>query len=55
MSEVKRGRPQKYPLTSNQVRAIVSRLKNGLSPKAIAEALDIHPFAVLRVRRTELA
>lgn len=46
-----RGRPQKYPLTAAQVRRIEARLEKGQSAATIAEALGVHEFAVLRVRR----
>lgn len=45
------GRPQKYLLTANQVRSIQSRVAKGESTKTIAEALGVHEYAVLRVRR----
>ena len=45
------GRPQMYPLTSTQVKRIQKLIAGGTSSKEIAEKLDIHPFAVLRVRR----
>lgn len=48
---VKRGRPQKYPLTAAQVKRIQARLEKGQSAAGIAEALGVHEFAVLRVRR----
>ena len=47
-----RGRPQLYPLTVGQVRSIESRLEKGQSAREIGEALGVHEFAVLRVRRT---
>lgn len=47
-----RGRPQMYPLTKAQENSILKRLEKGWSAREIAEALDVHEFAVLRVRRT---
>jgi hypothetical protein len=47
----KRGRPQLYPLTGNQIRAIEARIIKGQSASFIAEALGVHEYAVLRVRR----
>lgn len=46
-----RGRPQKYPLTTNQIKSISTRLNRGEKPSSIVEALGVHPFAVLRVKR----
>jgi hypothetical protein len=48
---VKRGRPQLYPLTASQFNSIQKRLAKGEKPKEICEALDVHPYAVLRVKR----
>jgi len=45
------GRPAKYPLSANQVRAIKSRLGKGMSSRAIQEEMGLHSFAVLRIRR----
>lgn len=45
------GRPQLYPLTANQVKSIKSRIEKGETSNSIIEALGVHPFAVLRVRR----
>lgn len=47
-----RGRPQKYPLNKRQITAITNRLLKGESRAAVAEALGVHPFAVIRVART---
>lgn len=46
-----RGRPQKYPLTGIQERAIRNRIEKGQTDGFIAEALGVHEYAVLRVRR----
>ena len=46
-----RGRPQLYPLTSNQEKSVRSKIAKGVSSRVICEELGIHPFAVLRVRR----
>ena len=46
-----RGRPQLYPLTSNQERSIRSKINKGISSREIQETLGVHAFAVLRVRR----
>lgn len=46
-----RGRPQTYPLTGQQVRSIQSRLAKGISVAKIATELDVHEFAVLRIKR----
>jgi hypothetical protein len=48
----KRGRPQKYPLTASQIKRIEARLAKGQSAAFIADALGVHEFAVLRVRRS---
>ncbi len=40
-----------YPLTGVEVRKIRNRLGKGLSVSTIAEAIGVHPFAVLRVKR----
>lgn len=48
---VERGRPQMYPLTANQIKSINARVKKGETTKGIAEALGVHEFAVLRIRR----
>lgn len=50
-SVVKRGRPQLYPLTANQEKSIIARITKGETSASICEALSVHPFAVLRVRR----
>jgi hypothetical protein len=50
-----RGRPIEHPVTANQQKSIVSRFKRGETQLGIAEALGLHPFAVLRVRRMMLA
>ncbi len=47
-----RGRPQLYPLTPGQTNRVMARLEKGQSAREIAEALGIHEFAVLRVRRS---
>lgn len=47
-----RGRPQLYPLTSRQVASVEARLAKGESASSIAARLNIHEFAVLRVRRS---
>lgn len=47
----KRGRPQLYPLTAAQTKRITARLEKGQSAASIADALGVHEFAVLRVRR----
>jgi hypothetical protein len=46
-----RGRPQKYPLTGNQVKSIESRIRKGQSLASISKELGVHSYAVLRVRR----
>lgn len=46
-----RGRPQLYPLTSRQTASVEARLAKGESASSIAARLNIHEFAVLRVRR----
>jgi hypothetical protein len=48
----KRGRPQLYPLTAGQINRIMARLEKGQSAAFIADALGVHEFAVLRVRRS---
>ncbi len=45
------GRPQKYPLTAAQRQRIEKAVEKGESTKSIAERLEIHEFAVIRVRR----
>jgi hypothetical protein len=50
--EVKRGRPQLYPLTARQEARVIARLEKGQSASFIAAALGVHEFAVLRVRRS---
>lgn len=47
----RRGRPQLYKLTSNQEKSIRSRISKGETSNSIIEALGVHEFAVLRVRR----
>lgn len=47
-----RGRPQKYPLTKSQENSISKRLDKEESASTIAEALGVHPYAVLRVKRS---
>jgi hypothetical protein len=49
--EALRGRPQMYPLTGVQINSILKRVGKGESTKAIAAALGVHEFAVLRIRR----
>ena len=46
-----RGRPQLYPLTKRQEASVLRRLAKGESAAKISGALNIHEFAVLRVRR----
>ena len=45
------GRPQSYPLTPAQEKSIRSRIAKGETSKMIEEALGVHAFAILRVRR----
>jgi len=47
----KRGRPIKHGATGNQTRAIQARLEKGMSVAKIAAELNMHEFAVLRVKR----
>jgi hypothetical protein len=47
----RRGRPQKYPLTRVQEKSIRTRILRGESTTAITGELNVHAFAVLRVRR----
>lgn len=47
----KRGRPQLYPLTGTQENSIKARLKRGESVNTIAEAVGVHTYAVIRVKR----
>lgn len=46
-----RGRPQMYPLTTAQENRVRSLTAKGWTSKEIQEAMGIHEFAVLRVRR----
>jgi DNA-binding CsgD family transcriptional regulator len=46
-----RGRPQLYPLTTAQEAKVVRLINEGLTSRQIQERMDIHEFAVLRVRR----
>jgi hypothetical protein len=50
-SAVRRGRPIMHELTAGQIKAIKSRLQNGLGVVRIANELDLVQNAVLRVRR----
>lgn len=49
--EVRRGRPQLHPLTGTQVNSIRKRIDKGESVAKIAAALNVHDYAVLRVKR----
>ncbi len=53
MAEKKRGRgrPIQHSLTPGQVDKIVRRLAKGIKVGKIAEELEIHPYAVIRVKR----
>ncbi len=46
-----RGRPQLYPVNANQEKSIRSRFDKGQSLGDIATEMDLHPSAVLRIRR----
>ena len=47
----KRGRPQLYQLTAAQTRRIEKLIQKGESAAAISGIVNVHEFAVLRVRR----
>lgn len=46
-----RGRPQLYPLTQAQEAKVIRLINDGQTSRQIQEQMDIHEFAVLRVRR----
>jgi len=46
------GRPQKYPLTAAQEAKVIRLLNDGISKNEISSRMNIHEFAVLRVRRS---
>ncbi len=45
------GRPQKYPLTATQEARVRKLIAEGVSSTEIVEKMNIHEYAVLRVRR----
>lgn len=47
-----RGRPQLYPLTTAQQARVIRLIGEGFTTNQITEKMDIHEFAVLRVRRS---